>query len=88
MDYHRYRRQGLPLGSGVTEAARKTVFTRRPKQSGMGWTIAGGQAMVNPRVIRLRGVCQQATQAYREAQSLPQEDTIHGSARRRPEKAA
>ena len=88
MDYHRYRRQGLPLGSGVTEAACKTVFTQRLKQSGMGWKIAGGQAIVDLRVLWLSGVWQQATQAYQEAQSLPQEDTIHGSARRKPEKAA
>ena len=88
MDYHRYRRQGLPLGSGVTEAACKTVFTQRLKQSGMGWKIAGEPAIVDLRVLWLRGVWQQATQAYQEAQPLPQEDTIHGSTRRKPKKAA
>jgi hypothetical protein len=34
-DYPRYRRLGLPIGSGVTEAACKTVFTQRLKRSGM-----------------------------------------------------
>lgn len=35
MDYAGYRRRGLPIGSGVTEAACKTVFTQRFKRSGM-----------------------------------------------------
>jgi hypothetical protein len=30
-----YRRVGMPIGSGVTEAACKTVFTQRLKRSGM-----------------------------------------------------
>jgi hypothetical protein len=88
MDYHRYRRQGLPLGSGVTEAACKTVFSQRLKQSGMGWKIAGGQAIVDLRVLWLSGVWQQATEAYRKAQPLPTEGTLHDSASKRPEKAA
>jgi hypothetical protein len=88
MDYHRYRREGLPLGSGVTEAACKTVFSQRLKQSGMGWKTAGGQAIVDLRVIWLSGVWQEATQAYRKAQPLPKGDTLRDSASKRPEKAA
>jgi hypothetical protein len=88
MDYARYRRQGLPLGSGVTEAACKTVFSQRLKQSGMGWKLAGGQAIVDLRVLWLSGVWQQATQAYRKAKPLPYGDTLHASASKRPEKAA
>jgi len=88
MDYHGYRRQGLPLGSGVTEAACKTVFTRRLKQSGMGWKTAGGQAIVDLRVLWLSGVWQQAAQAYRKAKPLPYRDTLHDSAPKRPVKAA
>ena len=34
LDYSEYRRNHLPIGSGVTEAACKTVFTQRLKQSG------------------------------------------------------
>lgn len=37
MDYATYRKQRLPIGSGVTEAACKTVFTQRFKCSGMIW---------------------------------------------------
>ena len=40
MQYAVYRNQGLPIGSGVTEAACKTVFTQRLKLSGMRWTLA------------------------------------------------
>ena len=42
MAYSRYRRQGKPIGSGVTEAACKTVFSQRLKQSGMRWEGEGG----------------------------------------------
>jgi hypothetical protein len=35
MDYAAYRGRGLAIGSGVTEAACKTIFTQRMKQSGM-----------------------------------------------------
>jgi hypothetical protein len=35
LQYAEFRRQGLPIGSGITEAACKTVFTQRLKLSGM-----------------------------------------------------
>jgi hypothetical protein len=41
MRYDDYRRVGMPIGSGVTEAACKTVFTQRLKLSGMRWKKAG-----------------------------------------------
>ena len=56
MDYHEFRRLGLPIGSGVTEAACKTVFTQRLKLSGMRWKGAGAQAILNLRVIHLSGI--------------------------------
>jgi len=37
MDYARYRAQGLPIGSGIVEAACKTLVTERMKMSGMSW---------------------------------------------------
>ena len=37
MDCAGYQRRGLPLGSGVTEAGCKTLFTQRLKRSGMRW---------------------------------------------------
>lgn len=56
MGYWRYRGVGLPIGSGVTEAGCKTLFTQRLKQSGMRWTVSGGQVVVTLRVVLLSGV--------------------------------
>jgi hypothetical protein len=56
MQYAAFRAQGLPIGSGITEAACKTVFTQRLKLSGMRWTKAGAQVILNLRVVLLSGV--------------------------------
>ncbi len=56
MQYARFRAQGLPIGSGITEAACKTVFTQRLKLSGMRWTNQGAQVILNLRVVLLSGV--------------------------------
>lgn len=37
MDYADYQARGLPIGSGVVEAACKTLATQRLKRSGMSW---------------------------------------------------
>src|SRR5262245_17809894 len=58
--YADYRRVGLPIGSGVTEAACKTVYTQRLKLSGMRWKKAGAQTILTLRVILLSGVWEQA----------------------------
>jgi hypothetical protein len=64
LDYSGYRRDHLPIGSGVTEAACKTVFTQRLKQSGMTWTVEGGRWVVDLRVIHLSGVWREVYQSY------------------------
>lgn len=51
MDYATYLRQGLPIASGVVEAACKTLVTQRLKQSGMRWSIEGGQAILTLRSL-------------------------------------
>jgi hypothetical protein len=51
MRYQSYRRQHLPIGSGITEAACKLVFTQRLRRSGMSWTREGGQVILDLRVI-------------------------------------
>jgi hypothetical protein len=38
MDYAGYQELGLPIGSGVVEAACKTLATQRLKRSGMSWS--------------------------------------------------
>lgn len=56
MKYATYRRQGIPIGSGVTEAACKTVFSQRLKRSGMSWRKESGQVIVDLRVLQLSGI--------------------------------
>lgn len=56
MDYARYQRLRTPIGSGVTEAACKTIFTQRFKRSGMKWKIPGGASILTLRVIDLSGI--------------------------------
>jgi len=53
MNYAERRRRKTPIGSGVTEAACKTVFTQRFKCSGMKWEIAGGAVILALRVAVL-----------------------------------
>jgi len=71
MQYADYRRQGLQIGSGVTEAACKTVFAERLKRSGMTWGLQGGQVILDLRVLVLSGVWQQAHRAHLESRVQP-----------------
>jgi len=54
--YAEYRSQGMPVGSGVTEAGCKTVYTQRLKLSGQRWEIAGAQVVLDLRVLLLSGI--------------------------------
>ncbi len=53
MRYSQYANHHIPLGSGVTEAACKTVFTQRLKNSGMRWSHEGAKAILTLRTILL-----------------------------------
>lgn len=53
MRYAAAAKRGLPVGSGVVEAACKTLVTQRMKRSGMRWRDTGGQA-----ILTLRGLIQ------------------------------
>ena len=53
MDYARLRAKNLPIGSGVVEAACKTLVSQRMKRSGQRWSIDGGQA-----ILTFRGLTQ------------------------------
>jgi hypothetical protein len=88
LDYVRYRRNHLPIGSGVTEAACKTVFSQRLKRSGMAWSVEGGQRIVDLRVIHLSGVWSEVHQSYLQSKRLPEKRTQEGSGKRCPRKAA
>jgi hypothetical protein len=49
MNYAELAAKGLPIGSGVVEAACKTLVTQRMKLSGMRWSSTGAQAILTPR---------------------------------------
>jgi hypothetical protein len=58
IQYHDYQALHLPLGSGVTEAACKTIVTQRLKLSGVRWMKQGAQTILNLRVVLLSGIWQ------------------------------
>ena len=51
MRYDRYRRMGLPIGTGAVEGACRHLVKDRMERSGMRWTVAGAQA-----ILTLRGI--------------------------------
>jgi hypothetical protein len=53
MRYARYVEQGIPIGSGVTEAACKTLVKQRLCCSGMRWTPEGAQIILSLRALVL-----------------------------------
>src|SRR5215510_1202382 len=63
MPYAHLRAQNLPIGSGVVEAACKTLVSQRLKRSGMRWRTAGGQA-----ILTFRALCQ--SERFERAWSL------------------
>jgi hypothetical protein len=88
LDYVRYRSDHLPIGSGVTEAACKTVFTQRMKQSGMTWNVDTGQWILDLRVIHLSGVWTEVYQAYLQSKTPPSMATQASTAEEEAPRAA
>ena len=55
MDYARFRRMNLPIGSGTIESACKNVIGGRMKQGGMTWSPAGADGMLQIRASQQSG---------------------------------
>lgn len=55
MRYPAFRAQGMQIGSGVAEAACKTVVSTRAKRAGMRWTPEGLDALLPLRTAVLNG---------------------------------
>lgn len=76
MGYARLRAQNLPIGSGVVEAACKTLVTQRMKRSGQRWSIDGGQAILTFRALaqseRFDAAWKLVSAEYRREISFPQ----------------
>ena len=53
MDYSQYLQENLPIGSGVTEAACKTVVKQRMCGSGMKWKATGADTVLRLRCLLL-----------------------------------
>ncbi len=71
MKYSQYRHQRMAIGSGVTEAACKTLFTERLKRSGMTWGHEGGQVILDLRVLVLSKVWHEAHDGYLRSRPQP-----------------
>ncbi len=67
MRYPSFRAQGMHVGSGIAEAACKTVVSTRTKRSGMRWTPDGLDAILALRTSVLNGSFDQRWQACKEA---------------------
>ena len=59
MRYPAFRAQGMHIGSGIAEAACKTVVETRAKRSGMRWTPEGLDAVLPLRAAKLNGTYDQ-----------------------------
>lgn len=75
MRYAALRARNLPIGSGVVEAACKSLATDRMKRSGMRWTERGGQAVLTFRALiqsdRFEAGWERVITAYKARISLP-----------------
>ncbi len=76
MRYHALKQQGIAIGSGLVEAANKTLVTQRMKRSGMRWRIVGGQAVLTFRALIKSGRFESAWTAMIEGDNAPANDNI------------
>lgn len=53
LNYAAAKKENLPIGTGVTEAAAKTLVTVRMKRSGARYTMHGGQTILTLRAVLL-----------------------------------
>jgi hypothetical protein len=67
MKYATYRSLGLPIGSGVIEAACKSIVQQRMKGPGMRWGVGGGPAILSARTAVLNGDLEQRVLQARRA---------------------
>ena len=76
MRYAFLLQNGLPIGSGVVEAANKTLVTVRMKRAGARWSQQGGQAVLTWRELIKSGRFTRAWQlladTYKNDVSLPE----------------
>ena len=75
MQYASVAASNLPIGTGVTEAACKTLATQRLKCSGMAWRNEGGQAILSLRSFiqssRFDAAWELLLEGYKKMVTLP-----------------
>lgn len=77
MQYHDYKSHHLPIGSGITEAACKTIFAQRMKLSGMRWTKDGSQIVLTLRCALISEVWEPLFRETLQCQPHCQLQTYH-----------
>lgn len=74
MDYAVYGAMSYPIGSGVTEAACKTLVKQRLCGSGMKWTRGGAQSVLTLRALLLSTTRWTSLWTYLDKHGLPNSD--------------
>jgi hypothetical protein len=64
MEYHRFIENGWPIGSGVIEAACKSVVKQRMCRSGQRWSRKGGQSILSLRAYVKSGEWEEFWNSY------------------------
>lgn len=71
IDYPHFRRQQLPIGSGIVESGHKVVMQKRMKQAGMRWA----EASLNPMLALRTALCNQTwNQTWQEIEARVRQD--------------
>jgi hypothetical protein len=81
MRYDEYLGRGWPIGTGVVEGACGHLVKDRMEQSGMRWTKAGAQAVLDLRAVRLNG----QWDAYWQFHRWQQHQRLYGTGAPTPE---
>lgn len=88
MRYAELAAKNLPIGSGVVEAACKTLASQRMKRSGMHWRQEGGQAILTLRALaqsdRFERGWAMVAATYKRHVVVPDNVIPISSARKRP----
>lgn len=71
IDYPHFRRQQLPIGSGIVESGHKVVMQKRMKQAGMRWA----ETSLNPMLALRTALCNQTwNQTWQEIEARVRQD--------------
>jgi hypothetical protein len=82
IDYPRFRRRQIPIGSGHVESGHKVVMQQRMKQAGMRWA----QGNLNPMLALRVALCNQTWHtSWREIEARVRQERYQGSAQRNQE---